>query len=320
MQVSVIVPIYGVEKYIAKCANSLFEQTFEDIEYIFVDDASPDQSVQVLQNILQKFPSRINQVRILRHQCNKGLAEARKTGILAAQGKYLLHVDSDDWLEKTAVKELYDTAEQANADIVVFDLKHVYKNRCVQEHNSIASTKLEYIKKILRRETSVNLVTKFFKTEICKRQDVLPIDGLNYSEDFSVLPRVVYYAENIVKLDQALYYYNHLNEQSYTNTVGKQNLQSLMKSLQLHQQFFASKADWDYYKRDVLLSEVINKNIMLGICADEDISYVLSQISFVGYKLFSSLSIKHKIFHLMGVLNMRTAIKWYRTLKKKYIS
>ncbi len=99
-KVSIIVPIYNVEKYIERCAVSLFEQDFEDIEYIFVNDCTPDNSVEILEKVIEKYPNRKSHLKIVHHKENKGLGSARNTGLEQATGNYILHIDSDDWCEK----------------------------------------------------------------------------------------------------------------------------------------------------------------------------------------------------------------------------
>ena len=91
-KVSIIIPIYGVELFIERCAISLFEQTLDDIEYIFVDDCTMDKSVQILQGIIAKYPQRKDNVFIIRHEKNKGLASARKTGLTLFMVSMLLIV------------------------------------------------------------------------------------------------------------------------------------------------------------------------------------------------------------------------------------
>ena len=85
-KVSIIVPIYKVEEYIERCAQSLFEQTFQDIEYIFVNDATPDNSVGKLLSVISRYENRIDRVKIINHDVNKGLSSARKTGLFRASG------------------------------------------------------------------------------------------------------------------------------------------------------------------------------------------------------------------------------------------
>lgn len=317
IMVSIVVPIYGVECYIEKCVRSLFEQTFKNIEYIFVNDCTKDKSISILDKVIQEYPERHSFISILNHEVNKGLAAARKTGIKHAHGKYLLHVDSDDWLEKDAVELLYNKAEQEDADIVVFDLLHIYGNKVITECNSIGIDKVDYIKSILERKTSVNLVSKLFKTELCKKTDVLPIEGLNYSEDFAVLPRIAYYADNIVKLDKPLYNYNHLNERSYTNSVKRSDIDSLVQTLRVHKDFFSLKTDYNLYEKALYISRVINENVMLCICEDEDIPYVMGMINYSGLSIWIQLPFKHKILHICGKFRLINSMRLYKYLRNK---
>lgn len=120
-KVSVIIPVYGVKKYIERCARSLFEQTLDDIEYVFVDDSTPDNSISILRKVLSEYPNREKQVKILRHEKNKGLAQARQTGLKIASGEYIAHCDSDDWVDVHMYEEMYNKAIEEDADIVVCD-------------------------------------------------------------------------------------------------------------------------------------------------------------------------------------------------------
>ena len=127
--VSIIVPMYGVENYIARCAESLFAQTYPRIEFIFVDDGGKDRTVEILRGILAKQePSLQARVRLISKE-NEGLPRARKTGLDAATGEYVLHVDSDDWLEPESVEKLVRKAVETEADIVVYDFWKEYPNR-----------------------------------------------------------------------------------------------------------------------------------------------------------------------------------------------
>lgn len=103
-KVSILVPIYGVEKYIEKCAHSLFRQTYSNIEYVFMNDCTPDYSMQVLQGVLAAYPERKDAVKIVEHSCNKGLSSARNIAFEASTGDYVMHVDSDDFLDVNAVE------------------------------------------------------------------------------------------------------------------------------------------------------------------------------------------------------------------------
>ena len=118
IKVSVIVPFWKVEAFLARCARSLMEQTLQEVEFIFVDDASPDRSAEILREAVAGSG---RDVKILSHPENKGLPAARNTGLSAARGKYVFHCDSDDYLEPAMLEKLYLAAEAARADIAYCD-------------------------------------------------------------------------------------------------------------------------------------------------------------------------------------------------------
>ena len=119
---SVIVPIYGVEKYIERCAESLFAQTLKNIEFIFVDDCTLDRSMEVLLAVVEKYRFHIAEmhwtVRTERMPQNSGLAAVRRYGVGLATGEYLIHCDSDDWLEHDAYSRMYEEAVAGDCDMV----------------------------------------------------------------------------------------------------------------------------------------------------------------------------------------------------------
>lgn len=120
-KVSVIIPVYKVETFIERCVRSLMEQTMTDVEYVFIDDASPDSSITILRRVLVDYPERISHVKILAHTENKGLPAARNTGLAVASGEYIFHCDSDDFVEKDLLSTLYEAAYREKADIVWSD-------------------------------------------------------------------------------------------------------------------------------------------------------------------------------------------------------
>ncbi|HFD6724085.1 TPA: glycosyltransferase family 2 protein, partial [Enterococcus faecium] len=112
--VSVIVPIYNVEKYLRKCVDSLLSQTLKEIEIVLVDDGSPDASGEIADEYQKKY-SNVKTI----HRENGGLGPARNTGIENATGEYVAFLDSDDWVESDMYEKLYLVASKENADIVV---------------------------------------------------------------------------------------------------------------------------------------------------------------------------------------------------------
>ena len=122
-EVSVIVPVYQVEQYLRQCLNSILNQTFKDIEVILVDDGSKDNSGK----ICDEYALKDNRVKVI-HQVNKGLSDARNTGMNQMSGKYFMFVDSDDYISELMVEKLYEKAEETGADIVCCNFEYFWKN------------------------------------------------------------------------------------------------------------------------------------------------------------------------------------------------
>lgn len=116
MKISIICPVYKAEKYLHKCIESIIAQTLTDWELILVDDGSPDSSGE----LCDKYAIQDSRIRII-HKQNEGVSVARQTGLDAAHGEYVIHVDSDDWVEPNMLEELYKKAKQDDADIVICD-------------------------------------------------------------------------------------------------------------------------------------------------------------------------------------------------------
>ncbi len=147
-KVSILVPIYNVEKYIERCAVSLFEQTYDNIEYIFIDDKGTDNSIQILEAVIKRYPNRQNNIKVIDHVVNKGLAVARNTALTNAEGRFVIHVDSDDYVEKDMVERCISCQSQDNSDIVLFGFNHLLADKkSYVEMQNVPNTKEEYINK-----------------------------------------------------------------------------------------------------------------------------------------------------------------------------
>ena len=122
LTVSIVIPVYGVEKYIAEFADSAFTQTYPHIQYVFVNDGTKDRSIEVLEEVIDnKYPALKDKVVIVNKQ-NGGLPSARKAGLEHVTGDYVWHVDPDDWIEKDAVESIVNKIEETGADVVYFNL------------------------------------------------------------------------------------------------------------------------------------------------------------------------------------------------------
>lgn len=302
IKVSVCVPIYGVEQYIEKCVRSLMEQTMKDnIEFIFVNDCTKDKSIEILKNVISDYPERINQVKIINHETNKGLAAARNTSINVAIGQYIIHIDSDDYLELNAIKELYTTAIKYDADLVFSDFNIILKNGHIVYRDYYNNDKLIYLSQVLTRKRLVNIIGKLIKKEIITANNLWEIEGINQGEDYLMTPRIIYYANTIKKVDLPLYNYNRSNNLSYTSTFNEKGVDDLIKVQDQLITFFANVSDALVYKQVINQSKIYNKITLFynaPLNSYKKIAALYPEIA----KDLNGISLKHKA--LLYIINL----------------
>ena len=224
-KVSVIIPVYKVEKFIGRCARSLMEQTLTDVEYIFVDDASPDGSIGVLRQVLAGYPERSSHVRILTHSENKGLPAARNTGLAVAQGEYIFHCDSDDFVEKDLLSTLYETAYRENADIVWSDYYISYPNHERYLKQPSYDTPEAALKGMLYGRMKYNVWNKLARRSLYTDHDITFPAGYAMGEDMTTI-FLFSYAHKVAYVSKALYHYVS-NNASMTNVPKPKHLVEL---------------------------------------------------------------------------------------------
>ena len=145
-KLSLIVPIYGVERYIRQFAESALDQSYDDIQFIFVNDGTKDRSMEILEELIEERFNHLRSRIIIINKENGGLPSARKAGLEVADGEYILFADSDDWLEKDAVAKIVAKAEETDADIVYFDLikEYGHKTSYKRERDYTADTRMDF--------------------------------------------------------------------------------------------------------------------------------------------------------------------------------
>jgi len=221
-KVSVIIPVYKVEAFIERCTRSLMTQTLDDVEYIFVDDASPDRSMDIVRQIISEYPYR--DAKIIVHEQNRGLPSARNTGLSIAKGDYIYHCDSDDWLEPVALEKVYYCATENDADFVYCDfyLSFGASERYMRTPNY--SSPDDMLRKgFLGGSMKYNVWNKLIKRDIYKDSGVLFPDGYGMGEDMTII-KLSSFAQKISFVHEALYHYVKLNSNAFSNTFSEKHL------------------------------------------------------------------------------------------------
>jgi len=210
-KISVIVPVYNVEKYLPNCLNSILGQTFEPYELILVDDGSSDKSGF----ICESYAIKDTRVRVI-HKTNGGVSSARNLGLEYAQGPWISFIDADDRIESDMLEKLYSAAASSGADIICCSmnrvLSHHFKKVSFRKEKSVYDQFMKY-------PMYMNSVSnKLIRQSLFTNHGIRFHCGLSVCEDLDVSFRVFYYASDVVYIDDSCYYY-YYNPTSKTSTL-----------------------------------------------------------------------------------------------------
>ena len=239
-KVSIIIPVYNVEKYIRRCIDSVLSQTFTDFECILVDDCSSDKCPE----ICDEYAKQDARVKVIHKIKNEGPSRARKTGFESSFGEYIQFVDSDDWIEPDMLEKMYSKAILENDDMVYCDyFSHdetnivIYKKAPVFSYNFAENIRIG----ILAFSSGGVLWNKLVKRDIYEKID-FPIYG--HAEDKYITTQILFFSRNIGHISSALYHYcfnNYSMVNSKIDEINKykniyNNFQNIFNFLKTHYQ------------------------------------------------------------------------------------
>ena len=218
LTISLVAPIYGVEKYIQKFADSALGQTYPFIQFVFVNDGTKDASIQVLNSVIDKDYAHLRDRITIVNKENTGLPAARKTGMEYVTGDYVWHVDPDDWLEKDAVQKIADCIKSKNyPDLIYFDLYKEYpdKTKVKKQKDFSIEEKDEYIRSMYNHHSYGCVWNKCVKRSLYLKNKVY-FSKYTYAEDIYLSSQLVGYAGSIAHLSEHLYHYRKGNPNAIT--------------------------------------------------------------------------------------------------------
>lgn len=235
-------PMYNSAGYIARALRSLAAQTFDDYELIAVDDGSTDGTAGMVASLVADDDMLRGRVRLLTHDTNRGSAAARATGMKAATGEYLIHVDSDDWVEPDYLSSLHSAAVANDADVVICNMAKEWPDGRRQVLRTPAGkTADEYLAMALSGEIYCSLWNKLISRRLFVENDIWPVEGLNMLDDKSVVVRVFYYAASFAVVDKVLYHYDKGVTGSVSSCSDCELIDSVDRYEALISSFFASR-------------------------------------------------------------------------------
>ena len=198
-KISAIVPVYKSEKYLEKCLDSILTQTLDDVEVIIVNDGSPDNSQEIIDRYVEKYPEKIKAF----VQENKGQAAARNAALEYATGEFISFVDSDDFLEVNAYKRAYRNATENNLDIVCFGMYEVkFGEKEATDYKYVTCDDVRKLY-ILNESSPCN---KIIRRSLLEENNLRFTENRIY-EDFELIPQFALYTDKIGYIDECLYNY-----------------------------------------------------------------------------------------------------------------
>lgn len=215
--ISLIAPVYGVEKYIARFADSVLSQSYPHMEFIFVNDGTKDRSIEILQELIDsKYPYRRKQVVIVNKK-NEGLPAARRTGLDYVTGDYVYNVDPDDWLSPGSIEKIVNKIEETNCDIVYFNYVKEYVKRSSRKCERVytGDSKESYIRNMFNHKAYGTLCNKCVRFSLYSSNTIY-VPRYGYAEDCFVSVQLVGYACSLAYLNEDIYHYRKDNPNSMT--------------------------------------------------------------------------------------------------------
>lgn len=252
-KVSVIIPVYNVAEYIERCARSLFEQTLDDMELIFIDDCTPDNSVEIIKRVLDEYPQRKQQTRIFKMPTNSRQAAVRRHGLKIATGDFVINCDADDWVDTDLYEMMYGEAIRSGADIVICPIRDEYgRYGKTRPFPKLPETCKEALQYWYCNGIEMYAWNKLTRRSVITENDLLPYEGINMWEDNGMFLRVFYYTKGLSGITSSVYHYNRANVSAMTHGYGRDAVNQMIDCAQRISSFFESKPDYKRFKKTVL--------------------------------------------------------------------
>ena len=267
IRVSILVPFYNVEQYFLKCLASIFTQTYQYVDYVFVDDCSPDNSLKILNDALIEYNIEKERYVLVSHKCNEGIAKSRIDCIENARGEYVYFVDADDWVEKEAIEHMVAACNNGEVDIIGCDfIKDFVSGSMTYHHEEYAESCVGNMLKCLNYDIATVLWKLLIRRELFCHFSISPI---NIGEDYIVTIKLFYYANSFRYIRDAFYHYVQYNP----NRLSFQTLLSIndhIKCVNEVESFMRAKECFDNEVEHQLLLRkfniksnfVLNKNLL----------------------------------------------------------
>lgn len=321
-KVSIIIPIYKAEKFIERCARSLLNQNFNSIEYIFINDASPDDSFKIVRELIEKS-NRKEDIKLLENEHNLGVAKTRKKGMLEATGEYVIQIDADDWIESNMISTLYNKAKQDNADIAVCDYYISFITGKETYRKEEYKPNIDFnIKNIMLGKVHPAFWNTLIKRNLYVEKNIFPEGKINMGEDYEMMLKLFLSTEKVTYIPKALLHYTQYNENSITKTMNREYINDTIQCIKIFEEILKPTGDRYiqefrtmivFWKKMFVLDKQYTKYFYTIHPEVNKFKYIFSDN---GYGFFQKITLSFMLIQMPFIT--RGIYKSYRWLKKKY--
>ena len=259
IKVSILVPFYKVEQYVGRCVESLFTQTYKNIEYVFVNDCTPDKSMEVVNEMIDKYGV-ASQCKMIIHDQNQGISASRNDCLDYMTGDYFLFIDSDDYIDNDMVELLVNAAVKEDADISGCGYVEEYADHSVEYPQKYTNDHDEMMRAITLLTIKGVMWKLLVRSSIVKehKEEVRFIPDRNMVDDYLFCCQVFYYAQRFAGVDKCMYHWIQYNPNNYTHTTIFA-VESQAAAIRKVEEFYRQKGVYEIVKEELNQRKFISK-------------------------------------------------------------
>lgn len=259
VKVSILVPFYNVERYVGRCVESLFTQTYSNIEFIFVNDCTPDGSMKVIQEYIEKYHVK-EKCKIIVHEQNQGISASRNDCLDNMTGDYFLFIDSDDYIDRDMVELLVEAAIREDADISGCGYIEEYADHSIEHPQRYTNDHNEMLRAITLLTIKGVMWKLLVRSNIVTdhKDEVRFIPDRNMVDDYLFCCQLFYYAQRFVGVDRCMYHWIQYNPNNYTHTTIFA-VESQAAAIRKTEEFFLEKGIYVSLKNQLMQRKFISK-------------------------------------------------------------
>ena len=256
---SILVPFYKVEKYVGRCVESLFTQTYKNIEYVFVNDCTPDKSAEVIQKYIDYY-NIADKCKMITHDQNQGISASRNDCLDNMTGDYFLFVDSDDYIDKDMVELLVEAAIREEADISGCGYIEEFSDHSVEHPQKYTNNHEEMMRAITVLTIKGVMWKLLIRSNIVTdhKEEVRFIPDRNMVDDYLFCCQVFYYAQRFAGVDRCMYHWIQYNPNNYTHTTIFA-VESQAAAIRKVEEFYREKGVLEIVKEELNQRKFISK-------------------------------------------------------------